>query len=407
MSNENENSERGHQEGSMPIELLAEQRAQFARLYEESNRMNDEISKILTDIRDKSQLIEDATSKIHSTYSELENTAKKTETLFLDAKGKNEAINQYHVDIMAARETIERQVGEGAIKLAELKKSSDDSKTYADNITQFYNSIFIGKDGNDSYSNQIHTTANELTLIHSENKQRLEELKKFYNSVFLNTTSPDGKTIPGLKETIELLNTRLDKLISEAEKQLNAITDSSLHNSFFNRAKAHGDEYDKFQTYTLRSSLTLVGITLFFGIIQIIRIFAYEQSFDYHLLIYQISVSLPVVFIAWMYNRNQKIAKKLAEEYYHKSSISEAMTGYRSLYQLKHDSDEYMSLFNEIKQQLNINPAGKIDKFLKLKSPHEQIIDSFANPEAIAKIAEAIKPYLKKDDKESTNTGRQ
>jgi hypothetical protein len=79
-----------------------------------------------------------------------------------------------------------------------------------------------------------------------------------------------------------------------------------------------------------------------------------------------------------MFNRNQKIAKKLAEEYHHKAALSEAMTGYRGLYQLKHESPEYMNLFNSIKEQLNINPSSKIDKFLSLKSPQESLIEKGA-----------------------------
>jgi hypothetical protein len=37
-----------------------------------------------------------------------------------------------------------------------------------------------------------------------------------------------------------------------------------------------------------------------------------------------------------------------------------------------------MNLFNSIKEQLNINPSSKIDKFLSLKSPQESLIEKGA-----------------------------
>lgn len=117
------------------------------------------------------------------------------------------------------------------------------------------------------------------------------------------------------------------------------------------------------------------------------------------MVIFQLGITLPLVFIAWMYSRNQKIAKKLAEEYHHKASLAEAMTGYRNLYQLKHDSAEYLSLFDKIKEQLNVNPSSKIDKFLNLKSPQETAVEKgldVLNPEALAKFAEQLKPFLNK-----------
>jgi hypothetical protein len=101
-----------------------------------------------------------------------------------------------------------------------------------------------------------------------------------------------------------------------------------------------------------------------------------------------------------MFNRNQKIAKILAEEYHHKAAIAEAMTGYRQLYELEHEDVEYMELFNSLKDQLNINPSKSIDKFLNLKSPQEEVADTFKNTfstEKLKELAETLKPLLKDD----------
>ncbi len=73
-----------------------------------------------------------------------------------------------------------------------------------------------------------------------------------------------------------------------------------------------------------------------FKLIQCHLIF-FDKEFNYYILIYQFSFEGALIFAIWMFNRNQKIAKKRAEEYLHKAAIAEAMTVYRQLYELDHE----------------------------------------------------------------------
>ena len=50
----------------------------------------------------------------------------------------------------------------------------------------------------------------------------------------------------------------------------------------------------------------------------------------------------------------------LAEEYQHKASISEALSGYRKLWDLEHDSQEYQDFFNPTLSHLIKNPSDKV-----------------------------------------------
>jgi hypothetical protein len=224
-------------------------------------------------------------------------------------------------------------------------------------------------------------------IVEKEVQATLAKLKVFQSEIYDNPLNEAGEEQLGLKKLTESLKVRLGNLIQQATEKLHALTDSSLHNSFFSRAQKYSTEYADLQRYTFMAILGISGVTVVFAIIQLINVYGYHKPFSYNLEIYQLGITLPLVYAIWMLNRNQKIAKKLAEEYHHKAALAEAMTGYRALYQLQHDSPEYMNLFNGIKEQLNNNPSTTIDKFLNLKSPTESIIkesSKIVNPEAIA-----------------------
>ena len=301
----------------------------------------------------------------------------------------------------------------------QINKLIDDSKLKHNEILNNHKLFLIDEDGRQSIKSQVETAkeniikASQEILVDEPDKESLktkmdklhetilnrdkehtsllEALKLFHKSVFENTSDEFGAGSDGLKKTTETLKVRLEKLIQETTEKLHGLTDSSLHNSFFTRAKAHTDEYEKLQTYTFRSVVSIAVVTLVFGLIQMINILCRDHGFSYQITYYQLGITLPLIYVVWMYNRNQKIAKKLAEEYHHKAALSEAMTGYRDLYQLKHESKEYMELFNGIKEQLNINPSTKIDKFLSLKSPQENLINKGADIVNPSKIMDALK----------------
>lgn len=244
-------------------------------------------------------------------------------------------------------------------------------------VDSFHEMAFEGSTEAPSYEAQFKNSVKQIGIDLKEGQEQLRVLKAFYDKV-VDTQGSDGKKIPGLENKVNELHKRLNSLITDANTKLHALTDSALHNAFASRAANYTKEFQKLERYTTWAVGALILDILLFGGAQW-KLISDGQLFNYHLLIYQFSIAGALIFAIWMFNRNQKIAKKLAEEYHHKASLAEAMTGYRSLYQLDHDDEEYLALFNAIKDQLNVNPSKQIDTFLNLKSPHEEISASLTD----------------------------
>lgn len=248
------------------------------------------------------------------------------------------------------------------------------------------------------FNKQFENLLQSLTDRFKIADDKIKRLEDFYSIVFEDKKNEEGKiTKQSLISSIDSQKQRLDKLIKEATEKLYALTDSSLHNAFAKRADEYTKEFGRLETLTHKLTWAVIIDITFFGLIQCV-LAALDKGFNYHILIYQFSIAGALAFAIWMFNRNQKIAKKLAEEYHHKAAIAEAMTGYRQLYELEHEDVEYMELFNSLKDQLNINPSKSIDKFLNLKSPQEEVTDTFKNTfntEKLKELAEALKSLLK------------
>lgn len=221
--------------------------------------------------------------------------------------------------------------------------------------------------------NRVKKSQKAIEEAEASHKGKLEAVEAFHDSVLKDQVGDDG--VPkklGLKSEVEQLRDQLNKLVVEATNKLHALTDQSLHNAFAKRAENYSAEFKKLEGRTQNVVLGIVVVVALFGLAQL-GIYLTGKPFNYNLLIYQFSIIAALVFLLWMYNRNQKVAKKLAEDYHHKAALAEAMTGYRHLYGLKHSDEEYMRLFDSIKDALNVNPSASIDRFLNLRSPHEDV----------------------------------
>lgn len=274
----------------------------------------------------------------------------------------------------------------------------DENESIEQSIDALYDKLFTDSENEESFNTQFDNLIQSLTDRFKIADDKIKRLEDFYSSVFEDKKNEDGKIIKqSLISSIDSQKQRLDKLIKEATEKLYALTDSSLHNAFAKRADEYTKEFGRLETLTHKLTWAIIIEITLFGLIQCFLV-ALGKGFNYHLLIYQFSIAGTLAFAIWMFNRNQKIAKKLAEEYHHKAAIAEAMTGYRQLYELEHEDVEYMELFNSLKDQLNINPSKSIDKFLNLKSPQEEVTDTFKNTfntEKLKELAEALKPLLK------------
>lgn len=308
-----------------------------------------------------------------------------------------EKLTEYHNDTLVdyeEQDSIKTQIDNLLNNFQEKIKQLEQKQILFDN---FYTQVFEGTKEEVSYQSQFKTAINAINKSLAETEDELHDLIIFYNKV-IDSKSKDGKVVIGLETTVNNLKNQLQTLISNAEHKLHALTDSSLHNAFAVRADSYTKEFSRLEKYTFWSIVGLIADLLIFGGVQV-ALNILDKPFNYHILIYQFSIAGALILAIWMFNRNQKIAKKLAEEYHHKASISEAMTGYRNLYGLEHEDDEYMALFNSIKDQLNVNPSKQIDDFLNLKSPSEEIsgiVTELLNPKNLEKLATQLKPIMDK-----------
>jgi uncharacterized membrane-anchored protein YjiN (DUF445 family) len=351
-------------------------------------------------------------TRIKSYYSKLfESSATR--------KSIEEEIGEYYKQLFQDSETSPSIKTEINLIFQNIKKEYETFSTQSSKATLFHNKLFLEQEGSESIEKSIDTFYDKL-FIDGENKKsfntqfesllqslddryniannKIKRLEDFYSSVFEDKKTEEGTvTKQSLTSSIDSQKQRLDNLIKKATEQLYALTDSSLHNAFAKRAKEYTDEFGRLETLTHKLTWAVIIDIVFFGILQF-NLITKDKGFNYHILIYQFSIAGAIFFAIWMFNRNQKIAKKLAEEYHHKAAIAEAMTGYRHLYDLEHEDGEYMELFNSLKDQLNINPSKSIDKFLNLKSPQEEVTETFKNTfntDKLRELAEALKPLLK------------
>lgn len=363
----------------------------------------DEIPSIKTVISDSLNDIKIKQEEIVSAYQFLLENAEGRDSIKTQITNLKNEIEQFKKDTLndsEGKESTKTIINNLITKTNQINADSQkinsdiEGKHFELNAAQKL--ILEDEEDRESIKTQIIKIKDDFSKNLTENEKEIRKLRSFYNNVFEKIVDEETLTeTPGLKATVESLANRLEKLTSEAENKLFGLTDSSLQHAFASRALEYTKEFKKLQQLTFWLTLALVGDIILFGTIQL-----FLKSFDWHLLIYQFSIAGALVFAIWMYNRNQKIAKKLAEEYQHKASLTEAMTGYRALYTLEHKDAEYLELFNSIKDQLNTNPSKLIDTFLNLKSPHEELsgsIKGILNTENLNTIAEQVKLLIKKD----------
>jgi hypothetical protein len=354
---------------------------------------------------------EEKLTKIKNYYNELfENSETR--------KSVEEEISGYYRQLIEDSETSKSIKTEINVIFENIKKEYETFTSQSSKVTVFHNKLFLDDEGIESIEKSIDALYDKLFTDSKNEKsfntqfenllqslsdrfkiadEKIIRLEDFYSNVFEDKKNEEGKiTKLSLISSIDSQKQRLDKLIKEAEKNLYGLTDSSLHSSFAKRADEYTKEFGRLEKLTHWLTWAVIIVIGIFGIIQCFLV-ALDKGFNYHILIYQFSIAGALAFAIWMFNRNQKIAKKLAEEYHHKAAIAAAMTGYRQLYDLEHEDVEYMELFNSLKDQLNINPSKSIDKFLNLKSPQEEVTDTLKNifsSEKLKELAETLKPLL-------------
>ena len=106
------------------------------------------------------------------------------------------------------------------------------------------------------------------------------------------------------------------------------------------------------------------------------------QKLEWITFAYRAMIFLPLGLGFWFCNKRHDILSLLAAEYKYKCSIVEAMIGYRAKYETSRDqfnesfTQEYTKFFDKTFEEINKNPAEKINKMLmKNKFSVESLID--------------------------------
>jgi hypothetical protein len=180
-------------------------------------------------------------------------------------------------------------------------------------------------------------------------------------------------------EDISKQRQELQSLNDQSTQLLAELTDKSLHNTFKTQAEKKKWAHRLYFAFSI--GILLIGVVV--GLITQ----HYHEAWQLNgldLWLYRLFISTPIGLLYWLCVSNSGIALKLAEEYQHKASISETLSGYRKLWNLEHQDQEYRDLFDPIACDLIKNPADKI---------------KISNKDVFENLADIAKALAKKDDK--------
>jgi len=278
-----------------------------------------------------------------------------------------------------------------------LFENEDDKKSLEDKINSFSSEIEEAKKDAVSTQEEINESKIKTDEVVAEinstkdvaisTLKEIEKIKTKFDSFCQSMDERDNQ----IKSQREELNSELKKLTqlnSQSSELLAEITDKSLHNAFKKEARANKDGQ---LFYFWFSILILIGGSFLFLHSLKIEIGNNSKVTSQELWLLRFFLSVPFAFAYWLCSSKAAIKMKLAEEYQHKASIAEALSGYREMWSLKHTDAEYQKLFNLVSSDLIKNPADKI------KISHKDI---FEKVEDTAKsILKGINPISQETDK--------
>lgn len=185
-------------------------------------------------------------------------------------------------------------------------------ESYSSAIKGYNDDLFKDKSKEEktSISSKI---AEYKTDIEQLLSHEVEDIKNYFVEIY------GDKDKEGKKAGILKLEEELKELKDRSDSLLASLTDKSLHDAFTRRANDYTDEYKKIRKWYSAILIILAGVYLY-----LLFDGMHDKDINFRNTIYQLALATPLGFLVWMLNREQKIAKKLAEEYHHKASISAA-----------------------------------------------------------------------------------
>jgi len=259
-----------------------------------------------------------------------------------DVKDSQVKINEYHDHLFSEEDGLKVKINNFFLEIENAQKNS--TSTQEDIIK-------LKAEASDS-TKEVNSTKDSAIAALKE----VEKVKNKFDA-FCQAIEEREKGIKSQNEKVESENSRLSHLISQSANLLAEMTDKSLHNAFKKEAEANKKEHTKYFYFSLG---TLGAGIAAFVIPLIIQAVATNPLNVYEFWFARTFIAVPFVFAYWLCVSTASIKMKLAEEYQHKASIAEALSGYREMWDLEHQDDEYKELFNLISKDLVKNPANKI-----------------------------------------------
>lgn len=311
-----------------------------------------------------------------------------------DLQQKSKAINEFHQKL--TNDNIE--VG--------IKKYIEDSY---DKITQKYNELFVtnkqskigeqdvsavGEIGMvDLFVKDVYSKQKEVTKLVTEidgKKEEIENLKIDFNNQLEGNKE---KKIKGIKEskteyetTMKVQQDSIDKMTVDTRKALGNHVEALMVKTFQDEAF-----WKKIESWFMMFlSLVSLGLIGYLGYQWLNSEWLHsissipqspnsknipnpndsENTLRWIGLIFRLSVFIPLGFAFWFCNKRHDMLSLLSAEYRYKQSICEAMIGYRARYENNEGgfsenlAKEYAMFFEKTFDEINKNPAEKINKML-------------------------------------------
>ena len=281
-------------------------------------------------------------------------------------------------------------------------------------ITQQYNKLFVEKqsikigdkdvqlDGmigkTNSYIEDIENYKTRISIFAKdieEQKKKIEISRIDFKLQIGDALTPEDKKfaqdnnlneeIDGIKKTKEEYEgymtdqkDKINKMNSDTKKSLGDHVNALMVKTFQEEANAKETQ----AKWMFGFSMFFIALIAIFGLCWIFCNKG-NNGFEWITFAYRAMIFLPLGLGFWFCNKRHDVCSLLAAEYRYKRSIVEAMIGYRANYETSDKnqftetfSKEYTKFFDKTFEEINKNPAEKINKMLmKNKFSIEALID--------------------------------
>lgn len=373
-------------------EYLGDIESSFTKINSIENSVKtkyDEISSKFIEFEELNSLLSEKSDSLQSTITALNNELNSIEELSQNSTELNERIESIKSLLETSEELNEKIT---AINRTVTSKKKD--------IDEVYTEIFGYKSEENSEEN-VEGLKEELEKAYNNIENEINEIeetvKTFIKNSKTNLTLFQDQKEDELSSTLE--NWKNDYL--EIEKQINSLLPSALSTglSYAYSEKKTEEQKDLliYQRKFRNATIGLVIISVIPFIVGTISLFDGKTLEDVILSMPRLVLAIfplyvPILWLAYSANKNQKLSKRLIEEYTHKEVISKTYEGLSTqIENLKSDKKSF-----ELRQQLlyNIisssseNPGKLISDYNKSDHPLTDALDKSINlANAIEKLS--------------------